>query len=349
MRRARALPKNFLTDGTAVLVLLLVLGVPARAWDYEGHRLVNLLALEALPMNFPAFAKTPAARERIAFLGGEPDRWRNTPHYPLRHQNNPEHYFDFEDLAPLELTVTNLPMFRHEFIVHVFRVRAAHPERFPAIAATNDLDRTRALPGLQPWRIAEDFARLKSSFSYLKAFEQAGGTADEIANAQANIVAQMGVMGHFVGDGAQPLHTTRNYNGWTDANPRGFTTSRGFHAWIDGGYLRKVGVSFDELRPRVTPAPVFGTAGPTPERDPAFDWAVAYLHAQFAEVIPLYELDKAGGLTGEGEAGRAGREFLLRQLLRGAEALATLWRTAWEQAPADTYLLQQLARRQAGR
>jgi len=35
------------------------------AWDYEGHRLVNQLALAAQPTNFPAFVQTPEARERI--------------------------------------------------------------------------------------------------------------------------------------------------------------------------------------------------------------------------------------------------------------------------------------------
>ena len=60
-----------------------------RAWDYEGHRTVNQLALDSLPTNFPAFVFTAAARERIAFLGGEPDRWRNTPDLTLKHCNGP--------------------------------------------------------------------------------------------------------------------------------------------------------------------------------------------------------------------------------------------------------------------
>lgn len=48
----------------------------------------------------------------------------------------------------------------------------------------------------------------------------------------------MGVMGHYVGDLTQPLHTTKNYNGWVGENPAGYTTSKGFHAWIDGGFLQ---------------------------------------------------------------------------------------------------------------
>jgi hypothetical protein len=70
----------------------------AHAWDYEAHRVVNQVALSALPSSFPAFVRTAPAAERIAFLGGEPDRWRNTPDLPLKHLNNPDHYFDVEDL-----------------------------------------------------------------------------------------------------------------------------------------------------------------------------------------------------------------------------------------------------------
>src|ERR1035437_9578170 len=49
----------------------------AAAWDYDGHHAVNELALASLPTNFPAFVLTPETRDRIAFLAGEADRWRN--------------------------------------------------------------------------------------------------------------------------------------------------------------------------------------------------------------------------------------------------------------------------------
>ncbi len=71
----------------------------ARAWDYEGHRTVNQLALAALPTNFPAFVMSPEARERIAFLAGEADRWRNyTNDLSLSHCSGPDHYLDVEEL-----------------------------------------------------------------------------------------------------------------------------------------------------------------------------------------------------------------------------------------------------------
>ena len=55
-----------------------------QAWDYERHRLINDLALDTLPQSFPQFVLTAENRERIRFLAGEPDRWRNTRDRALR-------------------------------------------------------------------------------------------------------------------------------------------------------------------------------------------------------------------------------------------------------------------------
>ena len=57
----------------AMAALLGALAFNAGAWDYEGHHAVNELALASLPADFPAFALTPEARTRIAFLAGEAD------------------------------------------------------------------------------------------------------------------------------------------------------------------------------------------------------------------------------------------------------------------------------------
>src|SRR5439155_7565092 len=98
------------------------------AWDYEGHRLVNQLALASLPTNFPSFVRTPAATERVAFLAGEPDRWRNTPDLPLKHFNGPDHYLDIEGLDTCGLNPEMLPVFRYDFVAQLALARKAHPE-----------------------------------------------------------------------------------------------------------------------------------------------------------------------------------------------------------------------------
>ena len=327
--------------------LLIFCAARCVAWDYEGHRTVNQLAIAALPPEFPAFVKTESARERIAFLAGEPDRWRNVADLPLRHANSLDHFIDFEDLAPADLTAATVSEFRYEYTAQLTTARIAHPERFPSFDPEKNKDRTRGHPGYLPWAITEHYGKLKSAFSYLKAFEEAGGTPEEIANAQANVIYIMGTMGHYVGDGAQPLHTTKHYNGWVGDNPQNFTTARTFHAWIDGGFLYKTGgLSFDGLTLRVKPAQRLATTADQP-RDPIFNHAMNYLLAQFPHVEPLYTLEKTGKLTPEKPESKEGRAFLEAQILTAAHTLGNFWLTAWQEAPPDTFLRANLLARQA--
>ena len=70
-----------------------------------------------------------------------------------------------------------------------------------------------------------------------------------------------------------------------------------------------------------------------------------YLLEQHRQVEPLYRLEKAGQLSGRRELDEEGYNFLTGQMLRGAQMLGDLWLTAWQQAPPDTFLRSQLARR----
>jgi hypothetical protein len=326
-----------------------LLVVPAlSAWDYEGHRIVNQLALAGLPAEFPAFVRTPVNAERIAFLSGEADRWKNGTELPLRHSNGMDHYFDLEELDWAGLELSAISPLRYEFALQFAAGRAAHLARFPAIDPAHNADHSREWPGFLPWTIAEYFDKLKSAFSYLKTFEQAGGTPEEIANAQANVVYLMGVMGHFVGDGAQPLHGTVHHNGWVGDNPQGFTTSPQFHAWIDGGFLAKAGIRFTDLSTQVRPGHVLDTTLKPGERDAVFAVVLGYLRTQNGRVAPLYELEKQGKLKADGSPGGFdGKPFIEEQLLRGGEMLSSIWLTAWRTAPLDRYLRGQLELRAA--
>jgi len=315
------------------------------AWDYEEHHAINELALASLPADFGGFTLTPALKHRIAFLGGEPDRWRNVGDLPLKNANVPDHYLDLEDLKLYGLTPETLPLMRYDFAADIARARAAYPEKFPPIDPARDADHTRELDGFLPWAITEYYEKLKSCFSYLKTFQKYGGTPEEIANARANVVYVMGVMGHFVGDGSQPLHTTVYFNGWVGNNPHGYTTSLKFHAWIDGGYFRATGgIKVETLVGKIHPAECIANAE-TP--DGMFRAAVAYLVEQNKLVEPLYELEKKGKLTGKGDTGLAGRPFLEGQLVKAGQMLGNIWYTAWLGAPEDQYLEAQLEQRHA--
>jgi len=320
------------------------------AWGYEGHHAVNELALASLPKDF-GIELTPALKNRIEFLAGEPDRWRNVPDrrkgtdLALAHYNEPNHYIDLEDLKLYGLTAETLPPLRYDFVADIARARAAHPEKFPPIDPEKDADHSRELAGFLPWAITEGYEKLKSDFSSLKAFRQYG-TPEEVANAQADVIYDMGVMGHFVGDGSQPLHTSKYFNGWDpNDNPKGYTTRTTFHAWIDGGYFLKTGgIKVDSLVGKIQPATRIANAG---EPDGIFHDVVAYIVEQNKFVEPLYEMDKNGQLTGEGEKGMEALPFLDGQLVKAGQMLGDIWLTAWLEAPEDAYLEKQLQQRSA--
>ena len=315
-----------------------------RAWNYEGHRMVNQVALASLPADFPAWARTPANAERIAFLAGEPDRWRNSHEELLQHANGVDHYLDLEQINDAGLDVAKLSPFRYEFAAAFAAGRAAHADRFPPTDADKDLDHSRAWPGFLPWAIAEYYAKIQSAFSYLKALEQSG-SPEEVANARANLIYMMGVMGHYVGDGSQPLHVTVHHHGWVGANPEGYTTEYGIHSWIDGGFIAKAGITPDELRPLVKPAQSLDVAMPADGRDPIFVQVMAYLHGTEALIVPLYKLEKAGPLKLHGPVTAEGRAFIDAQLVRGGEMLGSLWLTAWRHSAPDQFLQSRLEQR----
>jgi len=338
--------KRILLSGLGLFTLLQMALPSALAWDYETHRLVSQLALTSLPTNFPAFVLSPVAEERIAFLSGEPDRWRNVRDLPLRHVNGPDHYIDMEELALYELSPEHLPVFRYDFVAQLGLFRKEHPDKFPEIDPSRNEDHTRSLIGFLPWAIAENYSKLKSEFSCLKAFEEDGGTPEEITNARANLIYVMGVMSHYLGDASQPLHTTIHHHGWVGDNPHRYSTNSRIHSWIDGGYFNRVGgANLDEMRHRIHPAEFVPIDGHPAKPEEIFQAAVLFIVEQNKLVEPLYQMEKDGKFSGNGDTGLEGKAFLETQLVKSAQLLGDVWFFAWQQAPPDTFLKNQLTRR----
>ena len=334
----------------SILCLIVLLLLPAAfGWDVPGHQIVNQAALATLPADFPAFVREPANVERITFLANVPDRWRNVdPWLQQVGASWTDHFIDIEQLGEAGLDPRTVSSFRQDFAVAFAAGRALHADRFPAIDPAKNTAHTREWPGFAPWAITEWFEKLRSGFSYLKAFEEVGGTPEEIANARADIVYVMGVMGHYVGDCAQPLHTTIHHNGWVGPNPHGYTTWPGFHSWIDGGFIAKAHITLADIAPRTTPVEPFVFAPRPDGRDPLFVAAMDYVLAQHELVEPLYQLEKAGLMGHDTQpVTPEARALVEGQLLKGAQMLGRVWVTAWRSAPVDAYLRTQLVKRQA--
>src|SRR4051812_41377893 len=110
-------------------------GVPhAFGWDYDGHRMVNQLALSALPRDFPAFVRQPANTERIIYLANVPDRWRNVDPW-LQHSGPSwtDHFIDIEQLVDAGIDPKTVPSHRYSFALMFAAGRLAHMEKFRPI------------------------------------------------------------------------------------------------------------------------------------------------------------------------------------------------------------------------
>jgi hypothetical protein len=333
-----------------VALVTAVVSPAVRAWDYEGHRIINQLALASLPKEYPQFVHAVAHAERVAFLAAEPDRWRNAPDLPLKQSGGSwtDHFCDLEYLPAAGINLDTVTSFRYDFIVQFAAGRAANVKNFTPIDPAKNADHTAEWPGFAPWAITEYFGRLRSAFSYLKVFEELG-TPDEIMNAQANILYVMGVMGHYVGDLAQPLHTTKHFNGWVGDNPKGFTTWRGLHSWVDGGIVGKAQIKAPQLVSRIRGAEAIPLATRPDARDPLFVAVFEYLRAQHRHVEQLYQLEKDGKLGhGEQTMSPEAKTFIETRLVEGGQMLGAIWLTAYRNAGPDTYLRSALIKRQTG-
>lgn len=279
----------------------------AFAWGNKGHTYINRVAAQKIPVSMPAFLRHAAVE--IAYLGPEPDRWRNPAEFALKNSQEPDHFIDLERVDWLD----PLPRGRYEFYRKLYEKR---------IATTDHAD--DYLPehvGLQPYITMEVYGRLKAAF---REYRQLQAAHQPTAAVQQAIIFYAGWLGHYVGDAAQPLHTTIQYNGWIGPNPNGYTTQKGIHSLFETEYVGA----------RIKANDFVAIVGaPVQMKDPFSDY-IAYLNESHSFVEKVYSLEKVGGFKGKGSP--EAFEFTTHRLAAGSQTLLNLWYTAWLESAQPT-------------
>ncbi len=272
---------------------------PGFSWGNEGHRMINRLAAESLPGDVPAFLRSDAAISEMEYLGPEPDRWRSRGEPELSAAQAPEHFLDLEPADALG----PLPRKRLDFEALVF----AHGERPEKI-------------GLQPWETLEVWQRLKAAFrEYRSLSADKSANPKDVAAVEQAVIFYAGWLGHYVGDGSQPLHTTINYDGWAlKDNPKGFSSAHGIHWRFEGPFVAANIHAADVAKDMTVPKAVSGDI---------FDSYVAYLRHSATLVDSVYAFDAAGAFLNAGTP--ESRAFAAERLAAGASELRDLIYTAW--------------------
>jgi hypothetical protein len=276
------------------LFCILAVAPLAFSWGNEGHRLVNRLAISSLPPDVPAFLRSEAAIAEIEYLGPEPDRWRSPAEPELNAAQAPEHFIDLEPADVLG----PLPRNRLDFEGKVF-ASGQRPEKI----------------GLQPWQTTEVWERLKAALREYRRLVAAGQDTRPVEQAA---LFYAGWLGHYVGDGSQPLHTTIQYNGWVGPNPNSYTTEHKIHWQFEGPFVG-ANIFAAQVESKMTPSHAI-------EGD-IFNAYVAYLRQSATQVEKVYQLEKAGGFVGAGSP--KSRDFAAARLAAGASMLRDMIFTAW--------------------
>ena len=171
--------------------------------------------------------------------------------------------------------------------------------------------------GLQPWEADEVWERLKAAMRQYRVSLLAAGQGYQAGRSRPSLF-YAGWLGHYVGDGSQPLHVTVKYNGWVGPNPNGYTTGHGIHHQFEGPFVA-ANIHSPDVQAKMTPVKLID--------GDMFDAYVAYLRHTGTYVEKVYQLDKAGGFIGAGTP--ESRDFTAARLADGASMLRDMIYTAW--------------------
>lgn len=296
--------------GTAAAMALGAAGA-AFAWGSSGHRMIGMAAIERLPPELPAFLREHASAVAVGELSREPDRSRGSGRMHDA-DRDPGHFVDGDDTGR---------------IAGVVPLDALPPTREDYETALRGAGTNSWKMGYLPYSIIGDWQQLAKDFAYWRV-DDAGARlvakpahrawlAADRARRQAQILVDIGLLSHFVGDGSMPLHVSIHYNGWGPfPNPNGYTEERVHVPWEGPYTARTVRLAAAEAA-----MPTFhDCACPIGQR------VGAYLMSDWRTVVPFYALEKAGAFR-PGVA--KGASFTTARVAAGAAELRDEIVLAW--------------------
>jgi hypothetical protein len=297
MRPRRTARVPVLLTSAAILLAVLAIAPTVHGWWENGHFYTGRAAAEALPAQMPAFFRQSV--DRLSYLNYEPDRWKNSAEraadQALYGGTSPEHYINFEKVPPNLLKLTN---------------------RFDFLAAISRREPNGSQVGLLPYRILEMFQSLRVSFRLWRAAPDAGTKAW----IEQRIIDDAGILGHYVADGANPLHTTVHHNGWVSRNnPRKFTTDNTLHGRFEGKFVDGR-IKIEDIRLRV------GAQAKVIAQPRAA--IVQFLDDSYGLVDDVYVLENLERFS-ETTASPKHKAFVVDRIAAGATFLRDLWWTAY--------------------
>ncbi len=284
------------TSLKSLLALLLVFSFTSTslAWGKRGHSLVAMTAAYLVAQDQSAdFLK--AHSFDMGYYANVPDLvWKLPATY------SEESYNHFMDLEAFERGLKGTKI-ENPYALSRIEFNKAFPE-------------IQNKEGRSWWRIREFQETLGQITTKLK---QTDLSVDEHQKLQADWLITAGTMGHYVGDLAQPLHCTENYDGQ-------LTGQKGVHAFFEDDVV-------DNLYPDLESEVLKGAQKLWPKfsKDNAKKDTLSLIRELTLgsqKALPeLLKIDKKVGRTDMTKATRAYHAMILEHMITGTLTLAELW------------------------
>lgn len=290
----------------ALAAALLLAPAVAHAWGHTAHAVIDRAAIQAIPEGGPTFLRRYA--DYIAASATLPDSWRGDSEGFSKIEEDPNHGWFREQFAFLK----PIPRSRYEFILALYKHYEAIKDSDPATAARTNVRWT----GTLPYAAMEAYERLIVCMRAIRAAQASGGDASV---PEQHCAFQAIRLGHYIGDGAQPLHVSVNADGWLGANPNGYTRDRSIHGRFESRFVDAMGLTAADLAPRI--------GAPAHQQGDMFTAVLGFLEESGDRMERVYQLEKRDGFANP--ADKDVRALVYERTAAGAAMLRDMLCRAW--------------------
>jgi hypothetical protein len=281
----------------------------AHAWGGTAHAVIDRAAIQTIPEGGPIFLRRYA--DYIAASASLPDSWRGDAEGFSKIEEDPNHGWFREQFAFLK----PIPRSRYEFILALYKRYELIKDSDPATAARTNVRWT----GTLPYAAMEAYERLIVCMRAIRVAQASGGNA---AVPEQNCAFQAIRLGHYIGDGSQPLHDSVNSDGWLGPNPNGYTRDRSIHGRFESRFVDGMGLTAADIVPRI---------GALEHRQgDMFDAVLAFLDRSGDRMETVYQLEKRDGFGNF--ADKDVRGLIYERTSAGAAMLRDMLCRAWAES-----------------
>jgi hypothetical protein len=288
------------------LVAALCIPDPAFPWGTRAHAVIDRTAVDTLPDDGPVFLKKYA--DYIAGSASIPDTWRQASEPFSKIEEDPNHGWFREQFS----FMTEVPRSRYEFVLALYRENLRIEKSDPENARRMNVRWT----GTLPYAAAEVYGHLVADMRYLR---KARADGKDTAFLEQTCAFYVAWMGHYIGDGSQPLHDTIHHDGWQGPNPNGYTRDPKVHGRFESQYVDAISLSEEDILSRI--------GKPSHLKGDVFDLVLAHLDEAGSNVEMIYKLDKRNAFADVND--QEAREMVYSRTAAGARMLRDIVYRAW--------------------